>query len=94
MLVARCASTSPPPSSGAEEHAQLSGALVGADAALVVTPYYNKPTQEGLYQHYKAIAAKDGTPLQAVEAIAGKTVINKAPGGTYIMTSDGRWVRK
>ncbi len=35
----------------------------GADAALIVTPYYNKPTQEGLYQHYKAINDNIGIPI-------------------------------
>ena len=36
---------------------------IGANAALVVTPYYNKPTQEGLYQHYKAINDKCDIPI-------------------------------
>ena len=36
---------------------------VGADAALIVTPYYNKPTQEGLYQHYKAINDNTNLPI-------------------------------
>ena len=35
----------------------------GADAALLVTPYYNKPSQEGLYQHYRAIALSTDLPL-------------------------------
>ena len=38
-------------------------ARLGADACLLVTPYYNRPTQEGLYQHYKAIAAVTDVPL-------------------------------
>ena len=36
---------------------------IGANGALIVTPYYNKPTQEGLYQHYKAINDKCGIPI-------------------------------
>ena len=47
----------------------------GANAALIATPYYNKPTQEGLYQHYKAINDKCGIPI-LIYNIPGRSVID------------------
>ena len=51
----------------------------GADAVLIVTPYYNKPTQEGLYQHYKAINDAIGIPI-IIYNIPGRSIVDMSVG--------------
>jgi 4-hydroxy-tetrahydrodipicolinate synthase len=58
----------------AARHAQQ----MGANAILCITPYYNKPTQEGLYQHYKAIAEQVSVPM-VVYNVPGRTGVNLLP---------------
>jgi 4-hydroxy-tetrahydrodipicolinate synthase len=57
----------------AEELAQI-----GVDGILSVTPYYNKPTQEGLYQHFRAIASSVRLPI-VVYSVQGRTGVNVEP---------------
>ncbi len=51
---------------------------MGVDGILSVTPYYNKPTQEGLYQHYRAIASGTRLPI-VVYSVQGRTGVNVEP---------------
>ncbi|MDO4551352.1 MAG: 4-hydroxy-tetrahydrodipicolinate synthase [Planctomycetia bacterium] len=59
----------------------------GADAALVVGPYYNKPMQEGFYQHYKAVATSVGIPV-CIYNIPGRTSKNIEPATIIRLAND------
>ncbi len=60
---------------------------LGADALLVLAPYYNKPTQEGIYQHFRAVARESRLPI-VVYNIPGRTGVNIAPKTIARMAKD------
>ncbi|MBZ6077928.1 4-hydroxy-tetrahydrodipicolinate synthase [Microvirga puerhi] len=70
-VIAGAGSNSTEEAIGFSKHAEK----VGADAVLIVTPYYNKPTQEGLYQHFKAINDAIGIPI-IIYNIPARSVID------------------
>ncbi|MCF0236915.1 MAG: dihydrodipicolinate synthase family protein, partial [Bacteroidaceae bacterium] len=59
----------------------------GVDGVLVVTPYYNKPTQEGLYQHYAAIAKSSPVPV-VLYNVPGRTGVNLEPQTAIRLAED------
>lgn len=73
-LLAGCGSNSTHEALDLAEHANKAG----ADYSLVITPYYNKPTQRGLYQHYKKIAGSIDIPV-IIYNVPGRTGINILP---------------
>jgi len=73
-VIAGCGSNSTAEAVGLCRHARE----VGADGALVVTPYYNKPTQEGLYQHFKAINDEVDIPV-IIYNIPGRSIVDMTP---------------
>ena len=61
--------------------------LTGIDAILSIVPYYNKPTQEGMYQHFKAIAAATELPIYLYN-VPGRTGVNMSPETTVRLAQE------
>ncbi len=59
-------------------HLTRAAAAAGAHAALIITPYYNKPTPEGLYQHYREVALEVGIPI-VLYNVPSRTGVNMLP---------------
>lgn len=59
----------------------------GIDGVLIVTPYYNKPSQEGLYQHYAAVAKSSPVPVMLYN-VPGRTGVNLEPTTTLRLAND------
>jgi 4-hydroxy-tetrahydrodipicolinate synthase len=74
MVIAGTGSNNTAESVELTQHAEAAG----ADAALMITPYYNKPTQEGLYQHYKTVASNTRIPI-VVYNVPSRTSVNLLP---------------
>lgn len=69
----------------------LEAKKIGATAALIITPYYNKPTQEGLYRHFSTIAEKTDFPL-VIYNVPGRTGVNILPETIVRLIDDPRIV--
>jgi 4-hydroxy-tetrahydrodipicolinate synthase len=59
-------------------HLTRAAEAAGAHGALIITPYYNKPTPEGLYQHYRAVASEVGIPIMLYN-VPSRTGVNMPP---------------
>lgn len=73
-VIAGCGSNNTAEALSLVQHAEQAG----ADAALVVCPYYNKPNQEGLYQHYRTLADATNLPI-IVYNIPGRVIVDMTP---------------
>jgi 4-hydroxy-tetrahydrodipicolinate synthase len=73
-VICGCGSNNTPEALGLVQHAKK----IKADGALVVTPYYNKPTQEGLYRHYEYLASRADIPI-VLYNVPGRTGVSIAP---------------
>lgn len=53
-----------------------------------------REVNDGRMESYRDIAAKQGAPVQSVQNLAGKTLIDKTPSGQYVLSPSGQWLRK